>query len=213
MKRIERQHGWSYVWGVFKSSPIDGISWEVDPSTMNQGCRPKIAPSTSIPSWSWASLDGPISYGQVLPHGLSDSDPRQVDLDFLNLETELGLMILSGRILMLTMNAKFVDYRDSGRWEYDVVGVGRGLVRVDLPLRLGDKNVPLKAEDQPSGRYLPTVTRVPYGEEPPKEPWSGHCLCVLVSKTRLRVFGLLMGYSPRVPIALERIGTWVGDSA
>jgi len=213
MKRIEKSTGWSPFWGLWASELIDGLCWSSAPPEGIGQHTCKMSPGYYAPTWSWAGVDGPISYASIKPAALLAYDPSQQDVDCRSLNGASGVIRLSGRVI----DVKFIATlsRDTGedgelgppRWNYKVSGSSEeeGLqITPDVPLELWTGVL--------DGKQLSTVARVPYGETPPTESWSIICACLLVSKRRLRCLVLFLGRSMRIPNAWERVGMTEGIS-
>jgi hypothetical protein len=211
MKRIEKSTGLTPLWGLWSNALIEGLMWKAQNRSGlgSHQCRPN--PGHYAPTWSWASVDGPISYINVRPlHMIEESEgPVQWDLECRSLNGASGLIRVAGHVttleLLVTVERNELHEEDPTEHEqfdyhYNIIGRADKRIpfRPDVALKPWNASV--------NGQHEPTVVRVPYGEVPPTQSWTGLCLWLLVGKSRTMGDGLLLGRSPREPGAWERIG-------
>jgi hypothetical protein len=228
MKRIENSTGWSPFWGLWAGTLVESLSWQTKESSRSGRHEGRMNPAFYAPSWSWASIDGPISYVSAKPFsGMEQTDPMQWDLECRSLNEASGLIRVAGHIVMLEFHCTVEDTRDEKgatadegegestsplddvkfRYRYEVKGPSdpKGFpVKADVALKqwLGIVN----------GQLMSSVVRVPHGEDPPDKSWKSHCLCLLLGKRKLRALVLFLGRSQRIAGAWERVGMVDGIS-
>ena len=208
MKRIEKNKSWSPVWGIWANDLVESLSWKSTPKDFTV-CR--MNPGHYAPTWSWASVDGPISFSRAVEYGHhnEDPDPAIVDLEVRKLDAISGLITVAGRIIRVNLRCRVVlsdlhhinpDKHKKFSYHYEIVAEGgRSLpIRADVPLKPQHSNKEVWA------------ARATYGENSPEESWEAHCFCLLVVKWKLVSLALLLGVSSREPEACERIGIVLG---
>ena len=208
MKRIEKNTGWSPFWGLWSSELIEGLCWSASSSDEHGQHTCQMNPAHYAPTWSWASVDGPISYSSVKPAALLASDPLQPDLECRSLNSASGRVTLSGRVIFLNLFGKVEREPEHGghpgRLEYTYTVGGTPAGERGFPVHA---DVPLKRWVWVVGDVQETtVIRVPSGESAPTESWSAVCACLLVSSRRLLCCVLILGRSLRELHAWERVG-------
>ncbi|KAE9364806.1 HET-domain-containing protein [Stipitochalara longipes BDJ] len=215
MKRIERSQGWSPLWGMWANALVESLGWESWEHSGRVGSHAgRMNPGHYAPTWSWASVDGRISHVSAKPaEDVTLNDPRVYDLEIRKLNAASGLITVAGHVILVELSCRIeVGQLDDGetlqeglKYYYEVLGV-----YADAK---GPKAFPMKPDvalkpwnGDVNGRHIETIIRVPYGEEIPEKSWTAHCLCLLVSKNRLRSLVLFLGASLREPGGWERIG-------
>ncbi|EXJ53424.1 uncharacterized protein A1O5_13358 [Cladophialophora psammophila CBS 110553] len=102
MKRIEKSTGWSPFWGLWTNAVAESLVWKARASG-SRNCR--MNPGHYAPTWSWASVDGPISYTSARPRGEFDKkDPIQWDLEYRGLNEISGLIRISGYMILVELD-------------------------------------------------------------------------------------------------------------
>ena len=208
MKRIEKSTEGSPFWGLWSNTLIESLSWRAhrdrQPNKVHNECW--MNPGFYAPTWSWASVDGPISYATIKS---LDSSPIQWDLECRSLNEASGLISVVGHIVFLQLHVTIerrqqydqTIMEDKFMYEYRVMGLHKEkgiLIKPDVPLKPWSGNI--------DSQYVSTVIRVPYGESPPEQSWTSRCACLLIGKGEKRRVVLFLGRSLRVPGAWERIG-------
>ena len=220
MKRIEKSHGWSPLWGMWANSLVESLGWESQETKSGGGHRCRMNPKYLAPTWSWASVDGPISYAAVRPMGsnLEARDPMIYDLEVRKLDAESGLITLAGQIISVELSCSIKELalpeahadvqagEKALRYHYEILNLyndGKPFpIKPDVALKPWTGII--------GGRRLSTIIRVPHGETPPEKSWNGTCLCVLVHRMKMRTLVILLGGSLRQQGAWERIGVTSG---
>lgn len=219
MKRIASKTNWSPLWGLWKNMLVEGLVWEAPPSERwgKHTCR--MNPDHYAPTWSWASVDGAVSYISARPLDIiSQIDPFSYDLECLKVNATSGSITVAGYFVSIQLNVTVEpkeslqdNTTDHEGFTYDYVvkssnseGPEDSILRADVALKPWSGEI--------GGQQISTVVRVPYGESHPTISWSGTCHCLLVGRTARRCLVLYLGRSLRVPGAWERIGTTSGLS-
>lgn len=216
MKRIEESHRWSSIYGMWINNLVQSLGWQSGNPLFpgEHSCR--MNPSWYAPTWSWASVDGPISYGPCKPlGGIPGGAPIVYMLELVSVDAAAGLIIVAGNSAFVELTCEIGPNHPSSteplnRW-YELMNVSSsgGPFHIDPDVALK----PYSSEFE--GSNLSSLARVPYGEKAPEKSWSGKCLCLLLgvrTGTR-RTLVLLLSPSLRVPGAWERIGVASGIAA
>jgi hypothetical protein len=175
-------------------------------------------PRHYAPTWNWASVDGPISHVSATPmEDWAESDPIHHGLEVRKLNAASGLITFVGRIISAELSCRVEIDNTPGKesnltkekkfsYHYEVLGVykeGKLLpVTADVPLKPWSGNI--------NGQYISTVIRSPYGEAIPEKSWTAPCLCLIVSKTKMRSIVLFLGASLRESGLGNWLGWWMG---
>ena len=212
MGRIARRQGWVPLWGIWADAIVEGLTWEAKQSASLEETASLCVMNTDYyaPSWSWASVNGPISYTAAKPTPLLKD---VYDLEVEDFDDSSGLITLTGRAIYVEMRCVSSWVNPAGdssqdksfRYRYEVLHlheIGPFLIKADVPLKPWSGIV--------NGREAATVIRVPYGETPPDKPWKAKCICLLVHKAMRTCQVLFLCHSLRKPGAFERIGTTSG---
>ncbi|KAL2126363.1 hypothetical protein VTI74DRAFT_1103 [Chaetomium olivicolor] len=215
MKRIAERKGWSPLWGMWANALVESLGWQSESVDGGEDIACRMNPGHYAPTWSWASVDGPISYVTVKGMaGLELTDPMVYDLEVRSVNAASGLIRVAGYAFLVRLSCKVeYDRPASGdnqmapkkpRYRYEILGVSSS--GEAFPMH---PDVHLKAWNgqlDPNGRQVSTVVRVPYGETPPETSWTSNCICLLVGKMKLRSLVIFLGGSLRVSGAWERLG-------
>ncbi|KAN0101481.1 HET domain containing protein [Hyaloscypha variabilis] len=196
MRRVSKSTGWRPLWGLWADSFIEGLCWA---SSLDDQCR--MNPKRWAPTWSWASVEGPISYHSKPNKELDENNPMIWDLEFLSLDKASGLIKVAGRAVFVKLHATIEPERRKFKYKYEVRGrndeEGFG-VTPDVPLKPWSGNI--------NGEPVSTAIRVPYGEKAPEQSWTAECLMLLVGNKKRESRVLTLGRSVAVAFAWERIG-------
>lgn len=213
MKYIESSTGWSPFWGLWANALIESLGWS-SRDTGQSGDHPecKMNPAYYAPTWSWASVDGPISYVHARPNTVNANDPKRWDLECRSLNGASGLIRVAGHVARLEMHVTVENSSEEPgrlRYYYNVKAPGytpqEGFpITPDVVLKPGTVTV--------DGQDVATVVRVPYGEAVPRTSWTSLCLGILIARTKMRALVHFLGLSSRKPGAWERIGVTNGIS-
>jgi hypothetical protein len=220
MMRIQKSTGWTPLCGLWEDMLVESLGWEAQLPERHGMHSCRMNPGHYAPTWSWASVDGPISYISTKPSNLnSQIDPFTYDLDCRKAKaTPPGSITVAGYLVPIELNV-IVERNEPSEgnsieheeFTYDYV--------VKSSNRVGPEDATLKPDvvlkpwsGEISGQLISTVVRVPYGETPPKTSWTGTCHCLLIGKTKRRCLVLYLGRSPENPSVWERIGMVDGIS-
>jgi len=214
MGHIARNTGWTPFWGVFQEHLVPSLAWTSRTRKAVSGEHAgRVNPGHYAPSWSWASVDGEISYSHALTQGPLDlMDPLTFELECRNLDRTTGSLIIAGKyliggvrcIIKPTENYNPADER-IGKYQY------KYQVRVSgkHPDFMFEPDVALMPSGDDAGQpYTASVVRMPYGQTIPVDEWTGNCLVVLVGRRKRKSVAILLGASLRNPgiNIWERIG-------
>lgn len=216
VKRFKRATNWSPCWGLWEDNLTTCLAWCSMRLPGGSGyvyCRPN--PGHHIPSWSWLSIDGPVSYANASDR-TAEIDPMQWELRTRITDPTSGIIRVKGRAIRVLLQVKvklneaYKDYtKEADRYSYTYTIAARpnhgpGGIGI-IP------DVPLKPwTDKLNGRQDLTVARVSADEDPPMESWSGNCVCLLLGTRKLASLGLLLGWSVQKRGAFSRIGISYG---
>ncbi|KFZ15930.1 hypothetical protein V502_05322 [Pseudogymnoascus sp. VKM F-4520 (FW-2644)] len=219
MKRIQKSTNWTPLWGLWKNTLIESLCWEAQPSEHRGRHTCRMNPGHYAPTWSWASVDGAISYIYAKPSSFnSQTDPFNYDLECRKANATPGSITVAGHLVSIKLNViverkepvegSSVEHEEL-TYDYVVkssnsVGPEDSKLRPDVILKPWSGEI--------GGQLISTVVRVSYGESPPKTSWTGTCHCLLVGKTKRQCLVLYLGRSLREPGAWERIGMVDGIS-
>ena len=213
VKRIQKATKWSPCWGLWENNLLQCLAWQPKRATRNGGheCRPN--PGHYAPTWSWASIDGPIEYANARPiRGLEETDPMQWDPQVRIANTASGIIRVTGQAMRIEVQVT-VKPNEAHKFEpekftytYRLSGGPEGQegfpFQPDVALKLWTGNI--------DGHHTSTIVRVPYEETPPEESWNGICICLLLGRKKLTSLALLLGRSLQNPSAFERVGMVYG---
>ncbi|KIN07040.1 hypothetical protein OIDMADRAFT_150311 [Oidiodendron maius Zn] len=211
MMRVSESTGWSPFWGLWTDSFIEDLCWASKSGGKGENHTCRMNPGHYAPTWSWASVDGPVQYSIPIKE-LDENNPNIGDLECQSLDKASGLIKVSGHVIFAklhvtvkpneshendsTEHQKFLyEYKVKGQNQEDEDGFP---VTPDVPLKPWSGNI--------MGKSLSTAIRVPYGEKPPEQSWTADCLCVLVAKKKMQCDVLVLGLSMKVDFVWERIG-------
>lgn len=221
MRHIRSRTGWTAFYGVFEEHLIPSLCWsaqEKKGGTGKYACQ--MNPGHYAPSWSWASVDGPISYLSAMTDGayapLRSMDPTTFELQCQAFDRDTGALTLTGRYLiggvrcLIKPNSLPEDQQDPRMgphyhtYEVRVSGAHKDFgFNPDVPLMSHGGN--------PEQPYTPSIVRAPYNAQIPNEEWTGNCLVFLVATRKKKSLALLLGASLGSPNAgWERIGFTTG---
>ncbi|EGE00315.1 hypothetical protein TESG_07594 [Trichophyton tonsurans CBS 112818] len=213
MNRIEKRKGWTPFWSLWKYAIVGSLGWKVDDDCGIEGSHPcEMNPKTCAPSWSWLSINGPISHGNLT---ISNKVSREVlkpwiyDLECHGLNDATGSITVDGRFVTgwveATVKLDKTHKRtpsEPDRFNYQY----RAVFTADYVETVVNADVALMPRgDEPWGMFRPAV-RVPVGEAPPTQSWIGYCIYLMVATRGPLAIALLLGPSLRNSKLYERIG-------
>ncbi|KAK0634163.1 heterokaryon incompatibility protein-domain-containing protein [Immersiella caudata] len=208
VRRVAKAQGWEAKWGMWLGSRLaEGLGWHSNSDGRGRVC--KMNPACYAPSWSWAGVDGPVSYGDVVSRGEADEvDPLVYGVEVGELDVKMKVLNVTGLVVPGRIECRVergVGDRDVG-YEYHVLGVDAGVGRMSMTADVALKPWSGVLE----GEEVSTVVRVPYGEDWPGESWEGRCLCLRLATRKCISLALVLGRSQRVSGAWERVGLLSG---
>ncbi|KAF2624697.1 HET-domain-containing protein [Macroventuria anomochaeta] len=211
MQRIASARGWVPIWGMWKDSLSESLAWQALTAMDGlEGHSCRMHPQYYAPSWSWASIDGPINSGQCMPlDGLQKNDPYLIKVSIQNVEPVTGVLTVYAfwnfaliRCRIERPYTKSAEPITTYRYHCTtVLGNNQSTpmpVWADVALRPVQRELSLLEDG--------TIERVPYGMKLPQQTWECKCLCILLGNIQGRANVLLLGESSRIPGAYERIG-------
>lgn len=213
MTRIAETHvSRTPLWGMWRETLHTGIMWSVDGCGKYSGLHAcHVHPERRAPSWSWASVEGPVQYDN---HELYTTGERTFHI--LDLDAETDMLKIVVHAIMVTIKCE-IETESNGElsYHYSCMSVRERDAELDLgkpfgsPVRVDVALRPVSFNKD--GTEVESIVRVPFGEELPRETWESHCLCVLVSK-QSRKWGtaLLLGELEGERRVYERIGLMTG---
>jgi hypothetical protein len=199
---------------MWSNTLVESLGWESKEHKQVGMHAARMNPGRYAPTWSWASVDGAISYVCARPIEGMTVDPMVYDLELRKLNAASGLITVAGHVVLVELSCRIeadgvseTEAREEKKltYHYEVHGV--------YAEASGPKGYPMKADvalkpwsGDINGRHVSTVIRVPYGEANPQKSWTANCLCLLVSKNKLRTLVLFLGASLLESGAWERLG-------
>lgn len=206
MERVAARTKWTPIYGLWKENLCETLAWRTNRDIV--GGRAMSIPDSSAPTWSWTSVDGPISFSNVR----SFQESRHAASLFryhLELTDVLqgGDVVLAGRLLSRTIRMRLEtakkkgslprplyeinDHEDATKWH--------NLNSADTVLRKFSAHLE-------NGATLYGSQRVYAGEPPPNEPWTSLCYLLLLASGHARCECLVLGLSERKFNYFERLG-------
>ena len=206
MGRIQKSTGWTPFCGIWTDELVQGLCWKSPLGSGNLNFSCKVNPRAYAPSWSWASVEGPIDYAEVI----GAQQPQIWDARCVNLDRAEGMIRLSARISCFKIHGDKDPPPRKGEitfggnpWIYRV-STAKGLHRKS-PLVIPD--VVLRRSHRVHGGKISTaVERVPYGEAAPTQAWESICLAVLLYTDGVDAISLISGRHLPDSKAWERVG-------
>jgi hypothetical protein len=200
MKRIAKNNSWSPVKGMWANAPVEDLCWKSSPKDRGV-CH--INPEHYAPTWSWASVDGPVSFLSIAER--RNIDPTIYELEVRQIDSISGLITVVSRAVRVNLRCRVIlsdlhqvdpAKHQKFNYYYEIVGDGGGSHPINA-------DVPLKPRSDNKGVW---AVRALYDEKAPEESWEAQCLCILVARWKLSSLALLLGISSWEPETFERIG-------
>lgn len=206
MKRVAIRTSQTPAFGMWKESLIETLAWKAEPKKRDLYASTIHGPYT--PSWSWTSIDGPISYQTVhaFQGPLYDVSPFQYQLKMLGVDGSTGDLMVEGRLITVTVRMRQEAYsEDMDQQTIYEIGDNEQAqdwikIKADTLLRRYDAKFL-------HGEALPGTQRIPAGEPVPTEPWTSDCYVLLLGIGQARCECLVLGLSERKLNCFERIGS------
>ncbi|KAK0610962.1 heterokaryon incompatibility protein-domain-containing protein [Immersiella caudata] len=218
MRHIVSRTGWKPIYGVFQEHLIPSLCWEAHGNRSATGKYPcRMNPAHYAPTWSWASVEGLITYLHVLTDGayapIQHLDPKSYELQCQGVDYATGTVTLVGRYVIGGVKCT-VKPADATEEDQDGAAGTTQTYEVRVSGRHEDSrfepDVPLMPHGGDSQPYTPSVVRVPYGAELPLEEWTGNCIVLLVATQKKKSLALVLGRSLRAEGVWEKIGLATG---
>ncbi|KAK4038553.1 heterokaryon incompatibility protein-domain-containing protein [Parachaetomium inaequale] len=215
MQRIAEKRGWTALsCGMWANDAlVESLAWQAETDGFDHPiCR--MNPEHYAPTWSWASVDGPVSY--VSAGGLAGfeaDDPLIYDLEIQDVDNTAGRIRVRGASILVNLACQVDFYeRDDetterkAKYHYNVSSSLANPFPMTPDVHLKPWYRWLDGVDGQVGRVLRTTLRVPYGENTPRNSWNSTCRCLLLGSMKWRSLVLFISASPRVSGAWERLG-------
>jgi hypothetical protein len=171
MKRIEENKGWSHNWGVWTwaawdtNALFDCLTWEPRETL---GCH--MNEDSYAPTWSWASVEGPISHRSVIDHfGVNDPAEYNLQIQVLGLDLGSRRLPVTGHTAPVELTCRVEEVTDREgkvfRYHYEVPKA-----HADGAPQPVNPDVALEPWTGTIGEQIEsTIRRVPHGENPPEK--------------------------------------------
>jgi hypothetical protein len=198
----------NYLAGIWEQDIVNGLSWHsVKPSN-----RPISRPQG--PSWSWASIEGPVSY-DVGEYSMHEGSSKFQLLSFECKprgknkfgEVENAQILVSGLAIELRLAS---IHRYDPEESYPLLsifkgrlGQGHSLDSMYVGMIPDTKLIPVKVQDG-EGNFQNTIARDL--ENGAIAEVDGSVLCLLIGDRNRNINALVLGYSSRCNGAFERLG-------
>jgi hypothetical protein len=211
MQRIATARGWVPIWGMWSNFIDQSLAWSVNDLGYDGKHRCRVHPKYNAPSWSWASIEGPVDFGNC-----GSQDPYKISSKVIKLNPTTGvitvLALCNFALIRCRVERPYTTPEVLYIYECTTVRQNIDPARHDLPAEMPiSPDVALR----PVKRNLSlledgTIIRVPHGEDLPQETWTCKCLCLLLGHTKTTANVLLLGESQRIPGTYERVGLAFG---
>jgi hypothetical protein len=206
--KIHKATSSGYLAGLWKTNLASDLLWSASPSKSAKAHCFALE-EWRAPSFSWASLDTPVTYTQ-----LDDEERESFVPAFTLLSSSVvpkGLnplgtisdasITLRGSITTATLCSEI----NHERWEYMLLIKGTSSISIAPDCTLVDSD--FKSEE---GGVQNTVRRAPLGATP--RNFEAPVLCLSIARYDNLVAGLVLGVSERSPKAWERLGTFAAGT-
>jgi hypothetical protein len=120
MERISKSTGWPPLWGLWANALVESLGWEVNTQGTTRTHEYEMNPAWYAPTWSWASVNGSISYVSAKPNSAFEAfDPTHYDLECQRLDAASGPLTFAGLVIPYLLNViiELVDHGDVRRAE------------------------------------------------------------------------------------------------
>jgi hypothetical protein len=203
MRRIAQRTNWTPIYGLWKESLLQTLGWQIqDSGRMEPG---KMHEVWYAPTWSWASVDGTVSYVNAA-HGiqLNADDPFEYCLESLNLGQDGKSLHVSGEMIWTRCRLENIGTMRSYALKWDFLPLAATEAEDWHPIN-ADADLLPSAGIHPADHKTSTI-RVPYGQARPLQDWESGCYVLLLGRSKLRCLALVLGRSPTRDDAWARIG-------
>jgi hypothetical protein len=196
-----------YVAGIWKSNLASDLLWSAASNATNASCF--VLEEWRAPTFSWASLDTPITYTQLDDEeresfaptiALLASSAIPKGLNPLGTLSEASIT-LRGPITRATLCSE----QNRTRWEYLLLIKGTSSIPMAPDCLLVETDFEID-----EGGVQKTVRRAPLGETP--RQFKAPVLCLSVARYDNLIAGIVLGVSERSPRSWERLGTFAAGT-
>jgi hypothetical protein len=196
-----------YLAGIWKSNLASDLLWSACPKPALSDCF--ALEEWRAPSFSWASLDTPITYTQLNDEERESFAPTVAllassvipkGLNPLGTLSEASITV-RGPITTATLCSD----RNSASWEYLLLIKGTSSISIAPDCMLVDTDFEVD-----EGGVQKTVRRAPPGISPSQ--FKAPVLCLSVARYDNLVAGIVLGVSARSPKSWERLGTFAAGT-
>ncbi|KAF2266743.1 HET-domain-containing protein [Lojkania enalia] len=202
--KIKEATGSSYLAGLWKEHLASDLLWSSTPTSA--GGEIRVLDAYRAPSFSWASLNTPISYYSP------DEDERSTFNSIIKLLSSAialsglnplgtvfdGAMVVRGPCISAVLSSQPKD----GNWEYTLLIKGTSAIRISHDCMLVRHDM----TDNGSKELEHTVRRAAHGDI--LAAFKAPVLCLSVARYEGWLSGLVLGRSERINGAWERLGTF-----
>jgi hypothetical protein len=203
--KIKDATGSSYIAGLWKDNLASDLLWSATPTSSSTSVY--TLDTYRAPTFSWASLDTPVSYH------IPDTDERE--------SLRPAIILLSSKVALVGLNSLGMvsdaslrlrgpcqsaflcaSQRKDGVWEYTALVKGTSAIRILHDCLLSEDDVVTSSSQQTER----TVRRAQRGSSVIE--FKTPVLCLSVARYDAWISGLVLGVSARVSGAYERLGTF-----
>lgn len=205
MERIAEGKSWAPHWGMWTNELVHSLCWKYTPKQFTEH---HMNPGNFAPTWSWLSVDGPISYYGGID-GDEKRDPTKYAIQFRALDPLSGVLNVADRMFRFNLRCRITPnnlhginperHKNKFNRYYEVFGHDAAAA---VPI---NADAPLKPQNVDNTNTVWAV-RVPHGETVPETSWEAKCIGVLLVRWKFVALSLLLGISSRGGGTYERIG-------
>ncbi|KIX00097.1 uncharacterized protein Z518_10234 [Rhinocladiella mackenziei CBS 650.93] len=202
MRRIAKRTNWGPVYGMWKESLIETLAWQ---PAQKQDEFAQAMPGDFAPTWSWTSIDGPISYQTVHAQkgALYDADPFVYHLKLLRADPKTGELIVEGKLVPAAVRMRQELGDSEQRTIYEI---GNNKDSVNWVKITADTHLRPYLGRFLHGETTPATQHLPAAEAAPSHGWTSTCYCLLIGVGQSRCEVLILGLSSRSLNSFERLG-------
>jgi hypothetical protein len=99
----------SPIWGMWANALVESLGWQSKESGAVGKHECRMNPGHYAPTWSWASVDGPVSHVSAKPtEGFQKfhNDPLIYDLEVRRFDFASGLITVTGHAISVELNCR-----------------------------------------------------------------------------------------------------------
>lgn len=204
MRRIATKTRWTPIYGMWKDNLIETLVWSPAHNKESKFAQP--LPGTIAPTWSWTSVEGPISYQPLHAQkgSLYDADPFVHHLKLLGAYERTGELMVEGKLVPAALRMRH-EASESGS-QRTIYELGDDAASEQWIPIVADTHLRPYTGSFMHGETTPATQRMPAGEAIPTQGWVSTCYCLLVGIGQSRCETLILGLSARSLNAFERLG-------